>query len=83
MSKILHMGRQIHADVYRALRCIEENEMDQVQPERLLRIASLAGELVGALDEIWGSPDGDDSSGNDRASEAHTVRNEGRWPTDR
>lgn len=83
MSKLLHMGRQIHADIYRALCCIEQNEMDQVQPEKLLRIASLAGELVGALDELWGSPDEDGSAETDRASEAHTVRNEGRSPTDR
>lgn len=79
MSKILHLGRQIHGDIYRALRCIEENEMDGVPPERLLKIASLAGELVGALDDLWGEQDAEAERGTDRASEAHTVRNEGRW----
>lgn len=79
MSKILHFGRQIHADIYRALRCVEENELDVVPPERLLKVASLAGELVGALDELWGPTDETHERETDRASEAHTVRSEGRW----
>jgi hypothetical protein len=73
------MGKQLHADVYRALRCVEENETDSVPPERLLKIANLAGELVAALDDLWGRSDGGPELGSDRASEARTARSAGHW----
>jgi hypothetical protein len=79
MSGILHLGRQLHADIYRALRCVEENELDLVPPERLMKVASLASELVGALGDLWAAPDEEIGPETDRASEAHTARSEGHW----
>lgn len=79
MSGIWNLAKQLHADVYRALRCIEENETDGVPPERLLRVANLAAELAAALDELWGHSDGDPERESDRASEARMPRNEGHW----
>jgi hypothetical protein len=78
MGQVIKLGPQIHADVYKALACIESHDLDRIQPERLLRISSLAGELLAALDELLGH----DHEQTDQASEAHTVRSEGRWQAD-
>ncbi len=78
MGQVLKLGPQIHADVYKALACIESHDLDEMQPERLLKVSSLAGELLAALDELVGR----DREQTDRASEAHTVRNEGRSRAD-
>lgn len=78
MGQTLNLGEQIHADIYRALVCVERNELDTVQPERLLKVSALAGELLAELDALW--PQSAEQT--DQASEAHTLRNEAHLPTE-
>jgi hypothetical protein len=75
------MGQQIHSDVYDALRCVEESELDAAPMERLLKISSLAGELAAALNDLFGCRPGDDGGQqSDPALEAHRARSAGRSP---
>jgi hypothetical protein len=73
------VGRQVHADVYRALRCVEENELEGRNSKALIRVASLAAELVAALESLLGHPCGSEET--DQGSEAHMPRSGERSPT--
>jgi hypothetical protein len=77
VSEPLNLGRQIHADVYRALRSVEVNELEEVGPSDLLRVAALASALAGALDAVFS-----DRQKSLRASKARTLRSEGRSRAD-
>jgi hypothetical protein len=78
MGESLNLVKQIHADAYRALLLIERNELEELQPERLLKLAGLAGELASALEALETGHEQE----SDRASGAHTLRNEARSPVD-
>lgn len=84
MGRKLDLGRQIHADVYASLCCVERAEMDRAPLERLMEISSLAGALNAALVRVFPSrPDADGGSEIDPASGAHTAHNEGSSRADR
>lgn len=77
MGEKSNLGRQIHADVYRALRCVEVNELEDVGRDDLRRIAILAGDLARALDAVFGHHrSGDGETSEDRASTARTLHSE-------
>lgn len=78
MGKSLNLVKQIHADVYRALLLIEQNELEGAPLPNLLTLSGLAGELAAALEARLGNV----APESDPASEAHTARNEGRLPAD-
>jgi hypothetical protein len=54
MGRRLDLKREIESDVYYAMRCIEQRDLEEAGGEQLLRLAALAGELAkvlhGALD---------------------------------
>jgi hypothetical protein len=81
LGQKLILGRQIHADIYRALQCIEENELEGEDQGRLLEVSSRASALILILEDLFGSrchPRGEDESG--QASGARTARSEARSP---
>jgi hypothetical protein len=83
LGQRLDMGRQIHSDVYDALRCVEESELEAAPMERLLKISSLAGELSAALNDLFGCrPAEDGGPGSDPALEARMARSEGHLPSE-
>lgn len=83
MARLIRLSHQIHGDIYRALRCVEENELDGRPEEALMKVSSLASELLHALEAALGQPAHDAGPRTDRASKARRVRNEGRWPAHR
>jgi hypothetical protein len=52
LGQKLILGRQIHADIYRALQCIEENELEGEDQGRLLEVSSRASALILILEEL-------------------------------
>jgi hypothetical protein len=83
MGRRLDLDRQISSDVYYALRCVEENNLSDAEASQLLKISSLAGELVKALNDSFGCPAVDDDlAPSDPATATHTARNEGRSPSE-
>jgi hypothetical protein len=75
----LELGKQIESDVYDALCCCEQHEIEAASAERLIRISSLAGELARALNDLCQSLPLEQSAGkgSDLASGARMARNEG------
>jgi hypothetical protein len=72
-----NLGRQIHADVYRALRSVEVNEIEDVGRDDLRKIAILAADLAAALDAVFGRRySGDGETSDDQASTTGTLHNE-------
>jgi hypothetical protein len=83
LGQRLKLGQQITADVWAALRCLEETDLDDAPEETLLAISVLAGELAKALDSAFGCrTDDDDDSESAPAIGVRTDRSAGRSPSE-